>query len=62
MNTEMISHLMFTCNGTLLIEHPSNTGCSKAADLDVLRKTGNPTVKSRRLKLAENQILCGHST
>ena len=38
MNTEMTSHLMFTCYGTLLIEHPSNAGCSKAAEPDVLTK------------------------
>jgi hypothetical protein len=57
MNTEMTCHLMFTCNGTLLTEQPSNTGCSKAAERDVLRKTGNTTVKFRRLKLSEYQIL-----
>jgi len=33
----------------------------KAADFEMLWKTGNPTVKSRRLKLAEYHIVCGHS-
>jgi len=33
MNTEMTSQLMLTCNGTLLIGHPSNTGCSKSSRL-----------------------------